>query len=140
MKRLSILAFIIIWLPLAATADIIYPDGTKPTPEPYQLKKLSRGLMNSFLWIIDIPRSVYEVGHEEGITSSRTISDGLITKGPYRALRRFASGLYDLGTFFEHDKVLYHLEPEYLDPLDIFPGYSLQFHWETIDTAGWRMP
>jgi hypothetical protein len=115
-------------------ADIIYPDGTKSMPEPYALKKLSRGLANIIMFPAEIPKAAFDAENNYGVTDIRQLTDAL-TVGPYKALRRLSSGVYDFATFLDEDKLpKYHIDPEFLSPSAVIPGYSYQFDWETIDT------
>ncbi|MBI4023971.1 MAG: hypothetical protein HY360_03265 [Verrucomicrobia bacterium] len=144
MKKILLSGFVLGALMSVAWADIIYPDGRRPyedlyMKEPFQLKKFSRGLMNVVMAPFEIPKAVFDIGRDQGITDSQQFSLGLITRGPVRTALRFGSGLYDLGTFFEHNKPLLHLEPEYMNIEDVLPGYNYQFDWETLDTPGSRV-
>ncbi len=139
MKKFCILVLLCVSAPVfSSRADIIYPDGSKPWIEPYTVKKLSRGFLNTTTFVFEIPKTIFEITQENGVLSMGQSLDSLI-RGPYKAMLRLSSGLYDLGTAFEHDKPLLHLEPEILDIIgDIMPGYNYQFHWQTIDTPAAR--
>ena len=139
MKKIILLALTITGFTLSSKADIIYPDGSKPDggttgSESYVIKKLSRGIANIITCGFEIPKAIWETTSDEVSTSMAPYSLGLATRGPYRALRRLSSGLYDLGTVFENGKPLLHLESEYLGIGDLLPGYNTQFDWETINT------
>lgn len=143
---------------LSSSADIIYPDGSKPTPEPYALKRISKGFSNVITFAFEFPRSVFEAEKNEGIFSTEQITN-LVTQGPYRSAQRLGSGLYDLGigirdlgSFLVDSKLSYndyyasswkysnlnesshHLEPETLGIVDLIPGYRDKFGWESIGT------
>jgi len=136
-KIISFCTFIFTGL-IISNADIIYPDGTKSMPEPYALKKLSRGLANIALFPIEIVKASYDAGDKYGITDTRQITDAL-TVGPYKALRRLGSGLYDFATFLDEDKLpKLRIDPEFLSPADVLPSYSSQFKWESIDSPARR--
>jgi len=118
---------------LSASADIIYPDGTKPgDAEPYAIKKIGRGISNILFFPIEIPRTMWETSHDNGIMSFDTFTLGAMTRGAYRAGARFASGVYDIGTCLDPDASLIHLEPDTIDFMDIIPGMRDQFEWDTI--------
>jgi putative exosortase-associated protein (TIGR04073 family) len=136
-KLISFFAIVFAGL-IISKADIIYPDGTKPMPEPYALKKLSRGISNVVLAPLEIPKAGLDAGQEYGITDMRQVTD-TITSGVYKSFRRLSSGVYDIATFIDDDKLpKYHLDPEFLSPLDAIPTYSYQFYWETLDTSAAR--
>lgn len=119
---------------LVLKADIIYPDGTKSMPEPYALKKLSRGIANILMFPVEIPKASLDASENYGVTDFRVFTD-TISVGPYKALRRLSSGVYDFATFLDEDKQpKYHIDPEFLSPVVAIPGYAYQFDWETIDT------
>ncbi len=112
---------------LPLSADIIYPDGTRPQVEPYAIKKIARGLTNIATFVFEIPRTIWEVGEEKGITSFDQLSLGLLTRGPYRAGMRLASGFYDLGTVNEPNTTFMHLEPETIDLMQVLPTTGTLF-------------
>ena len=93
MKKIFLSCLLIASSILSLSADIIYPDGSKPTPEPYALKRISRGLSNVVTFAFEFPRSVFEAGKNEGIFSTEQITS-LVTQGPYRSAQRLCSCLY----------------------------------------------
>ena len=116
--------------------DIIYPDGKTRMEEPYQVRKLGRGINNVVTAPFEIPKAVFDMGYNEGIDNPQQFSVGAIVRGPLNAVHRFQSGLHDMFYWGENDKdALFHMEPAQLSPLDLVPGYSKQFNWETIDTS-----
>jgi putative exosortase-associated protein (TIGR04073 family) len=120
-------------------ADIVYPDGTKPMPAPYALKKFSRGLANILTFPIELPKAAWDAQAKYGITDFRQITD-MLSVGSYKALRRAGAGVYDFATFLDEDKLpKYNIDPEFLNAGDIFPAYNYQFDWETIDTPASRV-
>lgn len=133
MKKTLTLALAAMFGISISQADIIYPDGSKPAPEPMALKKLSRGFANTVFAPLEIPRSVFEIGHDQGVLSTEQISLGLILRGPYRAAIRGAAGFYDIGTFWKDDTSLLHLDPEILNATDALPGFPQMFNWEAVD-------
>ena len=134
MKIFYLLTLTVILGAFSLRADIIYPDGAKPKMEPYTIKKLSKGLSNVIFFAFEFPRSMFEVTESEGVLSGDQITLGLMSRGPYRAMLRLESGFYDIGTAFDHNKTLLHLEPDHLDVSDIIPGYDSLFYWKTLDT------
>ncbi len=135
MKKLLVLGVFAAFAVISTRADIIYPDGTKPAPEPAALKKISRGLANIILAPIEIPKSIFQITSDEGVLSPEPISLGLCAQGPYKTAVRAAAGAYDLGTFWKDDSSLLHLEPDILYPTDALPGFPNMFNWETIGTG-----
>ena len=145
MKKILIIFSFALVTGFSSYGDIIYPDGSTPEIEPYTVKKFSRGLTNTFLAIFEIPKCFFETTKQEGVFDTRQITQGLMSRGPYRAFQRFRSGLYDLGTAFSHNKpgLVFasdgdgpapHLEPEYIGVEDIIPGWNDQFYWDTLNT------
>ena len=116
-----------------ASADIIYPDGTKPGAEPYAVKKIGRGISNILFFPVEVPRTIWETAHNNGIMSFDSVTIG-VSEGIYRAGTRMASGVYDIGTATDPDTSLLHLEPDTINFMDIIPGMKDQFEWDTIGT------
>jgi putative exosortase-associated protein (TIGR04073 family) len=138
MKKILSSLTVLVTTIFIAQADIIYPDGTKPMPEPYALKKLSRGIANLLTFPLEIPKAAYDAGNNYGITDIRQFSDAL-TVGPYKALRRAGAGVYDFATFLDEEKLpKYRIDPEFLSPADLIPGYTTQFDWDSVDGPGSR--
>ena len=138
MKKILMFAFVFLSLSFSSWADIIYPDGSKPVFEPYEIKKLSRGFANVLLAPLEFPKTVMDIGREEGILSTEQISLSLF-RAPYRFGIRAASGLNDLFYWGEgNERSLFHLEPETLRITDALPTYEHQFDWENIDTPAHR--
>lgn len=139
MKSLYVALFALVLSPLGALADIIYPDGHAPSAEPYEIRKLGRGLNNLLMAPFEIPKAVFDIGREEGVLSPAQFSVGLI-RGPVNMFLRWGQAGNEL--FYWHDnadKPLLHLEPMYLSPFDAIPGWQQQFSWETLDAGGYRM-
>lgn len=140
MKKLSIFVFIFSILLLPSQADIIYPDGTtgdpslNPSGVSKTIHKLSRGIANIVLAAVEVPRTVFDNAYDTGLFDVRPFTTGLFTLGPYRAVQRLRSGIYDVSTALDNDKTLVHLEPEFLGFHDMIPGYNQQFDWDSIDT------
>ncbi len=117
-----------------ASADIIYPDGKVANTEPYQLRKIARGLNNIVTAPFEIPKAIFDAGSDEGVLASEQIFMGG-TRGPLKMFERVGSGVYDLFYWGENDQYsLLHMEPEFLGVQDLIPGFNKQFSWETIDT------
>jgi hypothetical protein len=131
MNKILLSAVLLAGLALSAHADIIYPDGFAPRSEPYAIKKISRGIVNTVLFALEIPKAMFDAGQSEGILDSQQISLTL-TRGPHKAMERLQAGVYDLATAFESNKPLLHLEPEYINPSDVLPGFNQHFGWEGI--------
>ena len=137
MKKTFVTLFVYIALSFSLRADIIYPDGHAPKQEPFQLKKLSRGVANVFLAGFEVPKGITDTGLEEGTFGVEQFTLGL-PRGIHKMFLRFGSGLYDLTTVGENTPPLWHVEPAYMGPRDLIPGYNNQFIWETIDTPAYR--
>lgn len=141
MKNLPIFVvlFALAWLPLGAFADIIYPDGHAPAAEPYEIRKIGRGLNNLALAPIEIPKAIFDIGQREGVMSPQQFSVGLL-RGPVNMFLRFGQAANDLLYWHENsEKPLLHLEPTYLSPFDAVPGWQTMYNWETVDTPAYRM-
>lgn len=136
MKMPMLCSLIVAALALPTMADIIYPDGHAPAPEPYQIRKIGRGISNIVLAPLEIPKAVFDIGRDEGVLASQQFGIGAFTRGPYNAGIRLSQGVYE--TFFwqpGNEKTLHHLAPEQLKLTDVIPGFESQFDWESIDTA-----
>ncbi len=133
MKNAFIFTITLAMSALMSHADIIYPDGKAPEPPPYEIHKIGRGIANVLLAPLEITKSIWDASRSDGIMSTKQISSGLFTEGPYKMLNRYASGFYDLGTVSVHNESLMHMEPEFMSPMDVIPGYMSQFGWESID-------
>jgi hypothetical protein len=143
MKKLLALTILFCVASLPVLADIIYPDGYKPTQnaEPAYLKKLARGWNNILTSPIEVPKSALDMSYEYGSWNFEAWTYGLIVRGPFLMWRRLSAGIIDAATF-NNDSVpakRFHLNPEYLDVLDVVPGGHQQFQWETIDTPAFRL-
>lgn len=139
MKNMHAALFVLVLLPLGAFADIIYPDGHAPSSEPYEIRKIGRGLNNLVTAPIEIPKAVFDIGQQEGVLSPAQFSVGLV-RGPVNMFLRWgqaANGLVYWGDNLE--KPMLHLEPQYLGIFDAVPGWQSQFSWDTLDTAASRM-
>lgn len=133
MKRIFVFAILGLGFSIFSKADIIYPDGSVPVQESFAVKKISRGLANLTLFPLEIPKNFFDVAEEKGWLSLEPIYVGLLTRGPSKALTRLNSAFYDLSTATTNDKPLLHLEPEYLGPIDLIPGYKNHFEWDNIN-------
>ncbi len=139
MKSLYAALFALVLSPLGTFADIIYPDGHTPSPEPYEIRKLGRGINNLLTAPFEIPKAVFDIGAQEGVLSPAQFSVGLI-RGPVNMFLRWGQAANDLLYWHENaEKPMLHLEPPLLGPFDMIPGWPGQFSWETVDTPGFRM-
>lgn len=139
MKSLHVALIALALVPLGAFADIIYPDGHAPAAEPYEIRKLGRGINNLVMAPIEIPKAVFDIGREEGVMSPAQFSVGLL-RGPVNMFLRWGQASHELLYWHDGDeKPLLHLEPMYLSPFDAVPGWQQQFSWENLDSPGYRM-
>ena len=138
MKKFLILTLISASLALPAFGDIIYPDGNAPSEEPYQIKKLMRGIGNIVLFAAEIPKAMFDTTQTEGVLSTDQLT-ALVTRGPYNAFKRLYYGAYDIATLAdeEHKDLPEHLTPETIGVRDLMPWYNTAFSWETIDTPAY---
>jgi hypothetical protein len=135
MKNIFLVTVLALGLNISAFADIIYPDGSKPFSVPYEVKKFARGLNSVVMAPMEIPKSLFDATADYGVLSVEQVSYGLFTRAPYKTGMRFASGVYDLGTFLDGDSSLVHLEPDFIGPLELLPGLNRMFSWDTIETG-----
>lgn len=134
MKSLSLSIGLLLFAAGFAAADIIYPDGKVANTEPYQLRKIARGLNNVVAAPFEIPKAIFDVGYDEGVFSSQQLSVGG-PRGVLKMFERVGSGSYDLFYWGDSDQnSLLHMEPEFLGVQDLIPGFNKQFSWETVDT------
>lgn len=139
MKSLYAALFVLVLSPLGAFADIIYPDGNVPSPEPYEIRKIGRGINNLVTAPIEIPKAVFDIGQQEGVLSPAQFSVGLV-RGPVNMFLRWGQAVNDIGYWHDNDeKPMLHLEPPFLGIFDLVPGGPSQFSWETLDTPAARM-
>ena len=125
--------FFVLGTTFSLQADIIYPDGTVPAVEPTTIKKLSRGITNTFLCFFELPKTFFDAGRDEGVLSLQPYAL-VATRGVHKTWERFRGGLFDIATAFSDNKALLHLEPETMGFNHIIPGFEDQFKWQTIDT------
>ena len=80
-----------------AHADIIYPDGHEPykQTEGYEVRRLGKGIANIIFAPVELPKSVFDVTHDEGVESTEAFTLGPL-RGFQRAGMRLASGLKDV--------------------------------------------
>jgi hypothetical protein len=139
MKSLHVFLFALALTPLGAFADIIYPDGHAPSAEPYEIRKIGRGLNNLVMAPFEIPKAIFDIGQQEGVMSPQQFSVGLL-RGPVNMFLRLGEAGNALCYWHDNsDKPLLHLEPMYLSPFDVVPGWQSMFSWDTIDTPAFRM-
>lgn len=139
MKTLQVFLLTLALTPLGVVADIIYPDGHTPSAEPFEIRKIGRGLNNLALAPFEIPKAIFDIGQEEGVMSPQQFSVGLL-RGPINMFLRWGQAAHDLAYWRDDAETpLLHLEPMYLSPFDAVPGWQNQFTWETIDTPASRM-
>jgi len=139
MKNLYIILLALALAPLGVFADIIYPDGHAPSAEPFEIRKIGRGLNNLVMAPFEIPKAIFDIGREEGVMSPQQFSVGLV-RGPVNMFLRWGQAAHDLAYWKDDAETpLLHLEPTYLSPFDAVPGWQNQFSWETIDTPASRI-
>ena len=143
MKKLLSLAAVFFIASLPVLADIIYPDGHKPTAssEPFYIKKLGRGINNILTSPVEVPKAALDMSYEYGPWDFTPWTLGLFVRGPYKMFKRLGSGICDLVTFNSNTvpSKRMHLEPEFLNVIDVVPGGPEQFSWETLDTPSYRL-